>query len=172
MNKKPFISMRPQDIVVLLKLVVEENQSWNQISLAKSLVMSQSEVSESLSRSRYARLLFDKDYKVAKQAFIDLLKYGVPYIYPQQPGAVVRGIPTAHSALPLANHIQSSEHYIWPYAKGHMRGHSIQPFYKSVVQAVEFDPKLYELLALVDALRVGRARERNLALELLRERIL
>lgn len=163
--------MRPQDIVVILKLLVEENQPWNQISLAKALFISQSEISESLSRSKYARLLYDKGKQVARQPFMDLLQYGIPYMFPQQPGAVVRGIPTAHSALPLKDEIQSSENYIWPYAKGHMRGHSIQPLYSSVIQAVELDPQLYEFLALIDALRVGRAREKNLALEMLKRRI-
>ncbi len=163
--------MRPQDIVVLLKLLVEENQPWNQISLAKALFMSQSEISESLSRSKYARLLYDRGKQVARQPFMDLLQYGILYVFPQQPGVVLRGIPTAHSALPLSNEIQSSENYIWPYAKGHMRGHSIQPLYSSVIQAVELDPQLYEFLALIDALRVGRAREKNLALEMLKKRI-
>lgn len=102
---------------------------------------------------------------------MDLLQYGVPYIFPQQPGVEARGIPTAHSAEPLVQLISSSENYVWPYAKGHMRGHSILPFYPSVIQAVELDAQLYEYLALTDALRVGRARERNLALELLRTKI-
>lgn len=163
--------MRPQDIVVLLKLLCEENGSWNQLSLAKSLFMSQSEISESLARSKYAHLLYDNGKRVARQTLIELLRYGVPYVFPQQPGAVVRGIPTAHSAKPLREHIHSSEHYVWPYAKGHMRGHGIQPLYSSVVQAVEFDPLLYELLALVDALRVGKAREKSLALEMLNQRV-
>ncbi len=80
--------MRPQDIVVLLKLSIEENRPWTQISLAKSLFMSQSEISESLSRSKYARLLYDKGKQVARHNFIDLLQYGVPYVFPQQPGPV------------------------------------------------------------------------------------
>ena len=163
--------MRPQDVVVLLKLLIEENQAWTQISLAKSLFMSQSEISESLSRSKYARLLHNKGRYVARQQFMDLLHYGVPFVFPQQTGVVVRGIPTAHSALPLKDEIQSSEHYVWPYAKGHIRGHSIQPLYSSVIQAVELDPQLYEFLALIDALRVGRAREKNRALEMLNGRI-
>ncbi len=163
--------LRPQDLVVLIKLLIEEAGSWNQISLAKSLFISQSEISESLKRSAYARLLQNKGKEVARQPFMDLLQYGVPYIFPQQPGAQARGIPTAHSAEPLVNLISSTENYVWPYAKGHMRGHSILPFYPSVIQAVEMDPQLYEYLALIDAIRVGRARERNLALELLTNKI-
>ena len=163
--------LRPQDLVVLLKLLLEKEGAWNQISLAKSLFISQSEVSASLKRSAYARLLQNKGKVVARQSFMDLLHYGVPFMFPQQPGAVVRGIPTAHSAEPLVQLISSSENYVWPYAKGHMRGHSILPLYPSLIQAVDVDPQLYEYLALIDAIRVGRAREKNLALELLRTKI-
>ena len=171
MNSKAIPTLRPQDLVVLLKLLIMEGRSWNQISLAKSLFLSQSEISASLKRSAYARLLQNKGKEIAKQPFMDLLQYGVPFMFPQQPGVVVRGIPTAHSAEPLVNLISSSENYIWPYAKGHMRGHSILPLYPSVIQAVEMDPQLYEYLALIDAIRVGRAREKNLALELLSTKI-
>ncbi len=150
---------------------MQEDGSWNQMYLAKSLFLSQSEISESLRRSVYARLLQNKGKEVARQPFMDLLQYGVPYIFPQQPGAEVRGIPTAHSAEPLAGLISSNENYVWPYAKGHLRGYSILPFYPSVVQAVELDAPLYECLALIDAVRVGRARERNVALELLKTKI-
>ena len=163
--------LRPQDLVVLLKLLTEEDGVWNQISLAKSLFISQSEISASLKRSAYARLLQNKGKEVARQPFMDLLQYGVPFMFPQQPGVVVRGIPTAHSAEPLVQLISSSENYVWPYAKGHMRGQSILPLYPSVIQAVDLDPQLYEYLALIDAIRVGRAREKNLALELLRMKI-
>jgi hypothetical protein len=171
MNRKTIPGMRPQDIVVLIKLLIEENRPWTQISLAKSLCMSQSEISESLARSKYAQLLYNRGRQVARPQFMDLLQYGVPYVFPQQPGVVVRGIPTAHSAAPLKDEIQSSENYVWPYAKGHVRGHSILPLYSPVIQAVESDAQLYEFLALIDALRVGRAREKNLALDMLKMRI-
>ncbi|MFN0215388.1 MAG: hypothetical protein ACKVT2_14115 [Saprospiraceae bacterium] len=171
MNNKAIPTLRPQDLVILLKLILEEGSAWNQISLAKSLFISQSEVSASLKRSAYARLLQNKGKEVARQPFMDLLQYGVPFMFPQQPGVVVRGIPTAHSAEPLVQLISSTENYVWPYAKGHMRGQSILPLYPSVVLAVELNPQLYEYLALIDAIRVGRAREKNLALELLRTKI-
>lgn len=171
MSNKAIPTLRPQDLVVLLKLLLAEEGAKNQISLARSLFISQSEISASLKRSAYARLLQNKGKEVARQPFMELLQYGVPYMFPQQPGLVVRGIPTAHSAEPLASLINSDEHYVWPYAKGHLRGQSILPLYPSIVQAVELDPKLYECLALIDAIRVGRARERNLALELLRTKI-
>ena len=164
--------MRPQDVVVLIKVLLEEDVNWTQVSLARSLFMSQSEISESLSRSRYARLLHDKGRKVAKQPFMDLLEYGIPFIFPQQPGNVVRGIPTGHSAPPLNKEIISKQDYVWPYAKGHARGQSVLPLYYTVPQAIDLDKQLYEMLALIDALRVGRVREKNLALVMLKQRIL
>ena len=40
---------------------------------------------------------------------------------------------------------------------------TLEPLYASVPGAARRNPALYDLLALVDALRIGRARERNLA---------
>lgn len=164
--------MRPQDVVVLLKLLQAHDSPWTQTSLSRELYMSQSEISESISRSSYARLVFDKGRVVQCQALVDFIYYGLPYAFPQQPGKLQRGYPTAHSAAPLSKEIVSDEKYVWPSAKGTARGHSIQPLYPSVVQFIQWDSQFYELLALVDAVRVGRTRERNLAIDMLKSRLL
>jgi hypothetical protein len=52
---------------------------------------------------------------------------------------------------------------VWPDPDGRVQGAAVQPLYASVPGAARRDPALYDLLALVDALRIGRARERNLA---------
>lgn len=36
-----------------------------------------------------------------KLSILDFLEHGLRYVYPQQPGAKVRGIPTAHAATPI-----------------------------------------------------------------------
>ena len=164
--------MSPLDVVVLLKIISLGNKSWNQKPLAELLSMSQSEISKSVARSRYAGLLDASGKNVRKLAFIDFLKYGIAVVFPQQPGAVVRGIPTAHSAPPLNQIIQSTEHYVWPSGKGTLRGQSIVPLYPSIVDAVLKDKELHELLAMVDAIRVGKAREKELAIIELQNRIL
>jgi len=165
-------TMSPLDVVVLLKIISIGNQPWNQKPLAEELRMSQSEISKSIARSKYAGLLDPNGKKIRKLALIDFLQFGIAYVFPQHPGALVRGIPTAHSAPPLNHKIQSAEHYVWPSGKGKLRGQSIIPLYPSVVDAVQNDEKLHELLALVDALRVGRAREREIAIKELKQRIL
>lgn len=164
-------TMSPLDVVVLLKIISLGDQPWNQKSLAESLFMSQSEISKSFARSQYAGLLDPSGKKVRRLALMDFLQYGIAYAFPQQPGPVIRGIPTAHSALPLSDVIQSTEHYVWPSGKGTLRGQSIVPLYPSVTEAVQIDKNLHELLALVDALRVGRAREKVIAITELQKRI-
>jgi len=165
------IQMKPQDVLLLLKIISLDDKSWNQKPIAEALSMSQSEVSESVARSKYAGLLDPSGKQVMKLSLMDFLQYGIRYAFPQKPGPVVRGIPTSHSASPLNKEIQSTENYVWPYAKGTMRGHSIIPLYISVPKAALKDNDLYELLAMVDALRVGRAREKEIAITELKKRL-
>jgi hypothetical protein len=164
-------SMKPQDVVVLLKVIAVNNDNWQQIPLAYSLKMSQSEVSQSVARSKFAGLLDDSGKKVMRQALYDFLQYGLAVVFPAKPGAVVRGIPTAHSSAPLNKEISSEEDYVWPFAKGNVRGHGITPLYATVPRAALDDEQLYALLALADALRVGKVREKNIAVQELKNRI-
>jgi len=165
------IQMKPQDVLLLLKIISMKDSSWNQIPMAEALGMSQSEVSESVARSKYSGLLDPSGKQVMTLSLMDFLQYGIRYAFPQKPGPVVRGIPTSHSASPLNNEIQSAENYVWPYAKGTIRGHSIMPLYTSVPEAALKDKDLYEFLALVDAIRVGRAREKEIAISELKKRL-
>ncbi|WP_417601449.1 hypothetical protein [Owenweeksia hongkongensis] len=163
--------MRPHDIVILLKIAAKESESWFMKDLAAELGISQSEISESLYRSMLAGLLASDKRKLMKSSLMEFLQFGLRHVYPQQPGSIVRGLPTAHSALPLSDLIQSEEPYVWPWAKGTERGQAIEPLHASVPEACQKDKKLYELLALVDAIRVGRAREKSIAINELNHRI-
>ncbi|MGL3000934.1 hypothetical protein [Flavobacterium sp. RSSB_23] len=165
-------NLKPQDILILLKIVVLGKQSWFHHTIAQELGISQSEVSQSLNRSRYAGLIDASRKQVNKLAFTEFLLHGVAYAFPQQPGAIVRGVLTAHAAAPLNQIIKSDEKYVWPYAKGLERGQAIEPLYNTVVAATLADKELYELLTLVDAIRVGRIREKEIAKKELEKRIL
>ena len=96
------------------------------------------------------------------------------FVFPAKPGAMTRGIPTAFAAAPLKNLLISAGEYIyvWPYAKGKDMGQAVDPLFKSVPQAIQKDERLYEYLALIDALRLGNQREAGLAAERLSERLL
>jgi DNA-binding transcriptional ArsR family regulator len=145
---------------------------WYHHTLAEDVGISQSEVSQSLNRSQYAGLIDASRKKVMRMALLEFLQHGITYVFPQQLGALVRGVATAHSAPPLNKIIQSSEAYVWPSAKGKEKGQAVNPLYPSVIEAIQKDSKLYELLALVDALRVGKAREKELAKKELENRIM
>ena len=164
--------MRPHDIVVLLKIAAKKNESWFMKDLSHELNISASEVSESINRSVIAGLIGPNKKKLNKLALLDFLEHGLRYVFPQQPGAIVRGVATAHSAPPLSFIIKSLDYYVWPSGKGTLRGQSIQPLYPSVVEAVKEDENLYEYLALADAIRVGKAREKEIAIQELKKRLL
>ena len=164
--------MRPLDIAVLLKIITFDAPDWKQQQLSMDLHLSQSEISKSVARSRFAGLLDEAGKHVRKLALMDFLEKGIAYVFPQRPGAMVRGVPTSHSAPPLAELIQSKENYVWPCATGKLRGQSIIPLYPQAPKAALHDPELHALLALIDALRVGQKREQSLAISELKKRIL
>jgi hypothetical protein len=164
--------MRPQDIVVLLKILSMQSQVWRNIDIAIALNLSPSEVSEALNRSKIAKLIDGKKKNVHLSSLKEFLIYGLKYVFPVEPGAIVRGIPTAHSAPPISEAIsQGGDIYVWPYAKGDKRGQAIEPLYKTIPEVVQKDNSFYELLAITDTLRVGRAREIKIAIEELEKRM-
>lgn len=164
--------MRPQDILILLRMASFEDHDFYLKDLGQQLSISPSEVTESVNRSVLAGLIADDKKTVMRKALLEFLVHGLPYVFPQKPGALVAGLPTAHSAPPLNKEFKSDELYVWPDPKGEVRGQIIEPFHPGQLKAAKQDRKLYELLALSDALRVGKVREKKLAEEELRKRIL
>ncbi len=163
--------MRPHDVAVLLKIASKGNQTWFMKDLASELQISASEISESIHRSIFAGLISNDKKTLKKLALLEFLKSGLKYVFPQRPGALVRGLETAHSAPPLKNLISSEDDFVWPYADGKTRGQAIEPLHPRIPDACLQDDKFYEMMALVDALRTGKAREQALAVELLKERL-
>lgn len=157
--------MRPQDIVVLLKIIPLEKVEWQFLDIARSLYISPAEVSESLNRSSFAGLVNHERKKVHRQSFFEFLQYGMPYVFPQSPGPMAKGMATGHSHPYFQNSIISKEVYVWPEVGGKDYGQSIEPFYPNQVKAAKEDPNLYEALAMLDVIRTGKNRERNIAIE-------
>ncbi len=161
------MSLKAQDIVVVLKLVSLGERRWSYPSLAEDLSMSPSGVYGSIKRAIECRLLDSKGKKPLRAALEEFLIHGIKYVFPPRRGGLTRGMPTSYAAPPLDSQIvQSTEHPpVWPYARGYVRGYALFPLHKSVPQAAEKDLRLYELLALVDTIRAGRAREVSIAVE-------
>jgi hypothetical protein len=165
--------MRPQDIVILLKIISKKNMLWQNKDLANELFISQSEISDSLNRSALAGLIDQgKKKKVYRKSLMEFIEHGLHYVFPALPGGMVNGVYTAHSHPFMQKNFSSEIHYVWPDVKGEVRGLSIEPLYKEQVKAVRSDDFLYLMLALIDVIRVGRVREMELAIKKLKEEIL
>jgi len=167
------MDLKPQDLLVLYKAAAHPRQRWTYASLGKALSMSASEVHASVKRASASGLVVVRgrgDWAPVLPALIEFAEHGVRYVWPTSPGAIKRGVPTAFGVEPLASQINSAagEAPVWPHATGTAKGPSLQPLYRTAPQAAVDDPSLHRLLALQDALRVGRARERALAAKLLK----
>ena len=167
--------MQGQDIALLLKLAIHEEDRVPSKNLTESLFISPSEVSKSLKRSAESGLLHvaNGEKRVNRSALLEFLSHGLRYVFPPAKGSLARGVPTAIAAEPLKSRFlgDSDPPEVWPYAEGTARGISIKPLYKGAPKAALRDPKFYAVLALCDAIRGGRTRERNLAIELLGKEI-
>jgi hypothetical protein len=170
------MQLRPQDVLVLLKLASQGEPFSTYADLAEALGLGVGEVHRSLKRSAAARLYNEQSRRPMMRNLREFVVHGVPYAFPAHPGAPTRGLPTAHAAAPLEGMIAGSPDSVagtpvWPHADGTVRGNAIEPLYPCAPDAALRDPQLYELLALVDALRIGRARERSLAAAELNRRL-
>jgi hypothetical protein len=161
------MTLRPQDIVVLLKLVALADAPQSYQGLAKALGMSASEVHQALRRCVTARLAAKDEHGVrpVRPALFEFLSHGVQYAFAAERGGLVRGVPTGSAAPPLVAEMAGTDAppWVWPDPGGTVRGLAFAPLYKSVPHAARADANLYALLALVDAIRGGDARERRLA---------
>jgi hypothetical protein len=164
--------MRPQDIAVIIKIISMENQPWQLSMLSNSLVISISEISESLNRSKLAKLIDYDKKKINRQNLLEFLEHGIKYVFPLHPGSLVRGIPTAHSHPVLKDNFISEMNYVWPDPKGEIIGLSIEPLYPKQIEAVKDNPLFYKLMSLIDIVRVGKTREIKFAVDELKKEIL
>lgn len=166
------MSIKPQDIVVLCKLIAKQkDKSWSQNSIAVELCLSPSQINSAFKRLISSGLITFYHSKskpeVIIQACEEFLIHGLKYVFPAKLGEGARGIPTSYAAPSLKDSIVlgSNPVPVWPYAEGKKRGVALKPLYSSVPQSVSKypDPLFYALLTLLDAIRSGRAREKKIA---------
>jgi hypothetical protein len=133
--------------------------------------MSPSEVHAAVKRAQGSRLLHGSELgeRPNYSAIEEFLIHGLKYVFPAERGELTRGVPTSYAAEPLRQVIALGDEPppVWPFAAGSQRGIAFEPLYRQAPKAALGDPVLYEFLALVDALRDGRARERKLAEEMI-----
>ncbi|NOZ09522.1 MAG: hypothetical protein GXP09_00525 [Gammaproteobacteria bacterium] len=170
------MNLKPQDLLFLLKLVALGKEDWSFAKLAIALGMSPSEVHAAAKRALVARLAGKEDDHIRPNIMNleEFLLHGIQYVFVPDRGGLNRGMPTAYAYGPLEDYFTGSKGElppVWPDPDGRIKGESFAPLYKSAPTAAKNDPKLYELLALVDVLRGGRARERDIAKNELKSRL-
>jgi hypothetical protein len=168
------VELKPQDLLVMLKQAAHPQRVWTYATLGEALMMSASQVHRSVQRSLAAGLATSKargEWQTVRAALVEFAVHGVRYAFPATLGAPRRGIPTSFGAPPLAAHISSApgEAPVWAHPLGESKGPSLSPISRNAPDAALADPTLHRLLALLDALRTGRARERSLAKQLFGE---
>jgi hypothetical protein len=174
--------MKSQDIVVLAKLLSYDkaHKNWTQASLAQELCLSPSQINYAIKRLLTSRLLSpiksESEWKPIPfiQLCEEFLIHGFKFIFPPEFGSLTAGIPTAYAAPPLNKIIAAGDSPIpvWPtLTEDAERGIELKPLHHCVPKSITKypDPFFYQLLSLLDALRSGRARERNIGAEKISE---
>jgi hypothetical protein len=163
--------LKGEDIVVLLKLTADP-PSWTVRSLEAELGIPRSVIQRSLVRLNQAGLLEQGRRQANNGRAEEFLVHGLRYVFPPVRGGETRGVPTAWAAPPLQDRLADSGELppVWPDPLGSVRGIALEPLHDSAPGISRRDLALAELLALTDGLRLGDARARGLAEELLRAR--
>ncbi len=168
-------SLKPQDLAMAFKLVGLAGQKLPYVARAQAMHMSQFEAHACMARLSGARLLTEVNDAPAlvMAAFRPMVLQGAAYFFPAVRGAITMGFPTAYGVEPLKSKVLFADETppVWPHADGPVRGSALLPLYPKLPLAAVKDQALYELLALFDALRIGQAREREMARKLLEERL-
>lgn len=169
------MTLKPQDVLVLLKLVALGHRSWSYAWLGVQLGMSPSQLHAAVRRVLAARLAVRQSEEVRPHIrnLEELLIHGVKYVFVPERGELTRGMPTAYAAPPLSRHFRPTDEPppVWPHPEGETRGIAYSPLYKLAPDAAKVDSKLYELLVIVDAIRGGRAREQDIGVKELKQRL-
>lgn len=160
-------SLLPGDVAVALELALVPGEQYE--SIAAGLAIGTGAAHRAVQRLESAGLLVPGERRVVRHALLEFLSHGLRYSFFAEPGPVLLGVPTAHSAPPLVAEFASEDPYVWKSAQGSVRGATIPPLLKHAASVSRDNPDLYAALSLADAIRVGQSRERSRAIEHLKE---
>lgn len=164
--------LRPLDVAVALNIAFRPKPTFAR--LADDVGISQSTAHQAVIRLVGAGIVrrTRKRYQANVAALEEFLLHGVRYAFPAQRETRRRGVPTAHSAPVFRHELDSDvDPVVWPSAKGTVVGAAVEPLLDTAAELPGRRPDLYDALALVDALRIGTARDREVAGRLLSEQL-
>lgn len=166
------MELKPQDLLVLFKQVTQPSRVLTYAALGEAVQLSTSQAHRSVQRCLASGLAVSGkrgEWQTVRSALLEFAVHGVRYAFPATLGPSRRGIPTSFGTLPLSQHINSApgDAPVWAHPRGTVKGPSVSPISPTAPDVAMADPALHQLLALLDALRIGRARERELAQKLM-----
>ena len=167
--------LKPQDLVVALKVAVNSERDFLLATLGQELKMVVSAVHGSVVRCEQARLLSRATGGVRpiKPALLEFVVHGARYAFPAIQGTLTRGVATSLAGPSLRDHFDQAKAMspVWPDPLGEAYGPSLAPLHHTAPDACRLDERLFDVLTLIDAVRSGAAREREMAVRLLEERL-
>lgn len=162
--------LKGQDVLILLRLLSAPGDSTVR-SIGDSLDLDPAGVHRGLKRLEEAGLVNGERRRVNRANAEEFLLHGLKYVFPAQEKGLTRGVPTAWAAEPLRDELAPTDEPppVWPDARGRVRGVAVSPLHENVPALARRDPRLWEQLALLDAIRLGDGRVRSLASKRLSE---
>lgn len=166
MDKPAPAPLQAIDLLVILKLAAIERPAAPVRLVADELGLSKSAVAVSVRRLEALGLLRGEGdaRRINKLALRHCLEHALRWIAPAEVGRTKIGLLTAHAAPSLASRLLGDDDpVVIPLPRGPSRGRAVTPLHPLAPRAAARDPKLHALLALVDAFRIGGARDREVA---------
>ena len=167
MSKQP--TLRPSDLVVACQLAITPAAQF--LQLARATGLSAGECHNAVRRLRLAHIILADERRPSSEILHQFLVHGAPFAFPAVLGTPTIGVSTAHSSPAFRAIVEATERFVWPHADGTARGQSLIPLFPGAPELPGRNQPLYELLTIIDALRVGTTRVGKVAAELLTERL-
>jgi hypothetical protein len=165
--------IKPQDLLVVIQAAAVR-QRWTVNLMAESLELPPATVHRSIMRCREMGLFSDDIARIDPYLVEEFLVHVVRFEFPPRWIGTSRGVPTAWSADPLKSVLRSdrtSDTVVWPLEAGRRSGRGLEPIHPNLVKFEKSNPEVYAWGTLVDAIRIGGARDKSAAKELLTLRI-
>lgn len=191
--KNTQVSLDPKDLLVILELSLHHTavgswteaqinnwssprtdnwinpriNNWTYAQLADRLSLSVSQAHGAVQRLILAGLLTPQGLRgqVNRKGLLEFLLHGARYVFPAVFGRPTRGIRTGPSSdfFESSHLVKEGEVWVWPSPEGQDWGISLAPIHPSALRAIGEDLELHRSLVNFDALRAGKARERQVA---------
>ncbi len=166
--------LRPQDLLLAIQIWRKGTRSWSYPSLGQELRLSLGEAHGGVKRAISAGLLLEQRQvvKAVPSRLLSFLLHGVASAFFPDRGQVVRGMATSVYSPALKEQIAPHPEgfcIVWPRdnPQGTVKGESLVPLYSSVPEVAETDVGFYEIMSLIDVLRVGHSSEKKTAISIL-----